>query len=102
MLTINIPDSDVQKSAEDELAQYILDNLKKSGKCQFIYYYSGTNRYPVNVGDWCEGSEEFCDMKIHVSSTDAIHNVLSAFKKHGYIVKSQWTIVGFYVITIIK
>lgn len=102
MLTIDIPESNVRQSAEDKLAKYILDKLKEKGECQFLFYYSGINRYPVNAGDWCEGSKETPGMKIHVSSIDAVNNVLTAFKKKGYIVKKQYTVVGFNVITIIN
>ncbi len=102
MLTIDIPESNAQKSAEDILAQYILCNLKEDGKCQLLSYYSGSNHYPVDAGDWCEGGEEHAGMKVHKANSDIVHDVLRAFKKKGYIVQKQYTIVGFNIITILN
>lgn len=102
MLTTDIPESNAKKSAEDILAQYILCNLKESCKCQFLPYYSGSNHYPVDAGDWCEGSEEHRGMKVHKASTDIVYDVLRAFKKKGYIVQKQYTVAGFNIITILN
>ncbi len=38
MLTIEIPKSNRRKSEEDELASFILSEIKKKGECVYFHY----------------------------------------------------------------
>ena len=41
MLTIEIPKSNRRKSEEDELASFILSEIKKKGECVYFHYGVG-------------------------------------------------------------
>ncbi len=76
MLTIEIPEVNATKSAEDRLAQFILDGLKSSkyGRMSFDYYHNG-----CAIG-------QCCDTSVGHTSLDVIDSVLRAFRKAGYLV----------------
>lgn len=76
MLTIKIPEVNAAKSAEDRLAQFILDGLESSkyGYMSFDYYHSG-----CAIG-------QCCDTSVGYTSLDVIDSVLCAFRKAGYLV----------------
>lgn len=83
MLTTKIPKVNARKSAEDELAQFILDKLKDNDEVHVSYYDLG-----VHQGSWWYG--EFNDTKIlHKADIPAIRNVLKAFRGKGYIVNDN-------------
>ena len=47
MLTIEIPKSNRRKSEEDELASFILSEIKKKGECVYFHYGVGWgNNWP--------------------------------------------------------
>lgn len=79
MLTIEIPEVNAQKSAEDELAGAILRALEKDGKCARVEYYHRGGR----TGSWsCGGTGGH-------SSVEIIYAVARAFKDRGYIVNDK-------------
>ena len=83
ILTIKIPKVNARKSAEDELAQFILDKLKDNDEVHISYYDLG-----VHTGSWWYG--EFNDTKIlHKANIPAIRNVLKTFSSKGYIVNDN-------------
>lgn len=80
MLTIDIPVVNARKSAEDELAHFILDRLKDRNEVCVKYYHSGCARGSWKDGEW-QGDET-----IHKADYSVIATVAEAFKNQGYIV----------------
>lgn len=79
MLTIEIPEVNTRKNAEDELARAILRALEKDGKCARVeYYHRGTG-----TGNWSCGG-----INGH-SSVEIIYSVARAFKDRGYVVNDK-------------
>ena len=83
MLTTEIPEVNTRKSAEDELAQFILDKLKTQNEVRIEYYHSGCAQ-----GNWKDG-EWHGDETLHQADSSAIYNVEKAFKNKGYIVNDH-------------
>lgn len=50
MLTIEIPKSNRRKSEEDELASFILSEIKKKGECVYFHYGVGWGITGLIVG----------------------------------------------------
>lgn len=80
MLTTNIPEVNARKSAEDELAQFILDKLKDSDTVCIEYYHGGCAQ-----GSWKDGAWHG-DEILHKSDCKAIWSVSREFIRKGYIV----------------
>lgn len=83
MLTIEIPQVNARKSAEDELAQFILDKLKIQNEVCIEYYHGG-----CAIGKWKDGTWHG-DETLHNADTSAIYNVEKAFESKGYIVNDS-------------
>lgn len=83
MLTTEIPEVNTRKSAEDELAQFILDKLKTQNEVRIEYYHSGCAQ-----GSWKDGTWHG-DETLHKADSSAIYNVEKAFKSKGYIVNDS-------------
>lgn len=80
MLTIDIPETNARQSAEDELAQFILDKLKTNNTVCIEYYHSGCAQ-----GSWKDG-EWHGDETLHNADCPAIWSVARVFKSKGYVV----------------
>lgn len=80
MLTIDIPEANARMSAEDELAQFVLDRLQNSNEACIEYYHAGRAQ-----GSWKDG-EWHGDETLHKSDCHAIWKVANVFRKKGYIV----------------
>lgn len=80
MLTTEIPEVNARKSAEDELAQFILDKLQDHDTVCIEYYHGGCAQ-----GSWKDG-EWHGDETLHKADCPAIWSVARAFKSKGYIV----------------
>lgn len=105
MLTIDIPEVNAQKSAEDELAQYILNEIEVKGVAYFKYYTSTPNNSTTTIGDWKESTGDwYGDYKcqLHKSSLDVIRTVIRAFRQKGYLVKDMFTFAHYNQVTISK
>lgn len=105
MLTIEIPEVNTRKSAEDELAQYILNKIETKGAAYFKYYTSDQNNSETTVGDWVESTGDWYGEyggQHHKSSLDAVLVVISAFRKKGYLIKNQFTFAHCNQVTILK
>lgn len=83
MLTTEIPEVNSRKSAEDELAQFILDKLKTQNEVCIEYYHAGCAK-----GNWKDGTWHG-DETLHKADSSAIYNVENAFKNKGYIVNDS-------------
>ena len=88
MLTIEIPKSNRRKSEEDELASFILSEIKKKGECVYFHYGVG----------W--GNNTGSDAKDRHQISELAHdNVIRAFIDKGYSVEYRSEIAaGRYVI----
>lgn len=76
MLTIDIPEVNARKSAEDEIAEAILAELERDGKYAYLdYYYCGGAQ-----GNW------YCRAKKGHASVEIIRSVAQEFNRRGYIV----------------
>lgn len=80
MLTTEIPEVNARKSAEDELAQFILNKLKGNDTACIEYYHGGCAQ-----GSWKDG-EWHGDDTLHKSDRPAIWSVSREFARKGYIV----------------
>lgn len=103
MITIEIPECQALKSAEDELVEYILNQLNANGVAYFKYYTADCKE--AKTGDWAESTGDwfsYCNEIRHKSSSDAIFNVINAFRKKGYLVKDMFTYAHFNEVTILK
>ena len=83
MLTIDIPKVNTRKSAEDELAQFILDKLKNQDEVLIEYYHAGCAK-----GSWKDGRWHG-DETLHKADSSVIYSVQNAFKSKGYIVNDS-------------
>lgn len=105
MITTNIPECTARKSAEDELVEYILQQLTENGVAYFKYYTADQNHSTTTVGDWKESTGDWSGDfrgKDHKSSLDAVKSVIYAFKQKGYLVKNMFTYAHFNQVTISK
>lgn len=88
MLTTTIPQSQARKSAEDQLAEFILSSLQQKAEVCFSYFHSG-----CAVGKWV--AEIYCvytkNAVFHAASLQAIQTVLSEFQRSGYLVNEHVT-----------
>lgn len=75
---IEIPKSNAIEEQENELAQWVLDNLKDRKEIQILQRTEG-----CCAGNWV-GS--LPNEKWHVSSFEAVNNVVRAFRQQGYAV----------------
>ena len=75
---IEIPKSNAIEEQENELAQWVLDNLKDRKEVQILQRTEG-----CCAGNWV-GS--LPNGKWHVSSFEAVNNVVRAFRRQGYAV----------------
>lgn len=80
MVTIDIPEVNTRMSAEDELAQFILDKLQDHDTVCIEYYHGGCAQ-----GSWKDG-EWHGDKTLHKSDCRAIWSVSREFTRKGYIV----------------
>lgn len=83
MLTIDIPRVNARKSAEDELAQFILDKLKTQNEVCIEYYHAGCAK-----GNWKDGTWHG-DETLHKADVSAIYDVINALKNKGYLVSDS-------------
>lgn len=96
MLTTNIPEVNARKSAEDELAQFILDKLKDNDEVRISYYDLG-----VYKGSWWHG-ESHSTKTLHKADIPAICKVLKAFRCKGYIINDVSVDIAICTFTISK
>lgn len=75
---IEIPKANAIEEQENELAQWVLDNLKDRKEVQILQRTEG-----CCAGNWV-GS--LPNEKWHVSSFEAVNNVVRAFLRQGYAV----------------
>lgn len=78
---IEIPKSNAIEEQENELAQWVLDNLKDRKEVQILQRTEG-----CCAGNWV-GS--LPNEKWHVSSFEAVDNVVRAFRRQGYAVTER-------------
>lgn len=78
---IEIPKSNAKEEQENELAQWVLDNLKDRKEVQILQRTEG-----CCAGNWV-GS--LPNEKWHVSSFEAVNNVVRAFRRQGYAVTER-------------
>ena len=81
MLTIEIPKSNRRKSEEDELASFILSEIKKKGECVYFHYGVGWgNNWPHC---WAKntGSDAKDRHQINPEKPDVPLNKNDAFQK---------------------
>lgn len=88
MLTINIPQSTSQKSAEDQLAEYILTSLRDRKEAHFSYFHSGcaTGKWVAETHTVYSNHCGFIDASLQI-----ISSVLSTFENAGYLVNKNVT-----------
>ena len=79
MLTTEIPEVNARKSAEDELAQFILDKMKTQNEVCIEYYHAGCAK-----GSWKDGTWHG-DETLHKADSSAIYNFQTALNKNGFI-----------------
>lgn len=78
MLTIKIPESTSQKSAEDKVGEYILNDIDRH-ECAILWFYGKGSA----KGTFWNGEKwEFVGM-------NAIMTVVNVFKKAGYIIQRR-------------
>lgn len=80
---IEIPKSNAREQQENELAQWVLDNLKDRKDVQILQRTEG-----CCAGNWCENSPHG---SWHSSSFEAVDNVVRAFRKQGYAVIERYS-----------
>ena len=78
---IEIPKSNAIEEQENELAQWVLDNLKDRKEVQILQRTEG-----CCAGNWV-GS--LPNEKWHISSFEAVNNVVRAFRRQGYAVTER-------------
>ena len=76
---IEIPKSNAIEEQENELAQWVLDNLKDRKEVQILQRTDG-----CCAGNWTGNMPN--EDKWHVSSFEAVNNVVRAFRRQGYAV----------------
>ena len=79
---IEIPKSNAREKQEDELAQWVLDNLKERKEVQILQRTEG-----CCAGNWTGNMPN--EDKWHVSSFEAVDNVVQAFRRQGYAVREH-------------
>lgn len=76
---IEISKSNALEQQENELAQWVLDNLKDRKEVQILQRTEG-----CCAGNWTGNMSN--EDKWHVSSFEAVDNVVQAFRRQGYAV----------------
>lgn len=76
---IEIPKSNAREEQENELAQWVLDNLKERKEVQILQRTEG-----CCAGNWTGFMPN--ENKWHASSFEAVDNVVRAFRRQGYAV----------------
>ena len=76
---IEIPKSNAREEQENELAQWVLDNLKERKEVQILQRTEG-----CCAGNWTGSMPN--ENKWHASSFEAVDNVVRAFRRQGYVV----------------
>lgn len=79
-ITIEIPQSNAAKSAEDTLVEFVLNELEKKDSIQIIQRTEG-----CCAGNWAPSLGS--DRGWFKCSFDAVDNVIRAFKQKGYIIR---------------
>ena len=79
---IEIPKSNAREKQENELAQWVLDNLKDRDEVQILQRTEG-----CCAGNWTGNMPN--ENKWHVSSFEAVNNVVRAFRQQGYSVTER-------------
>lgn len=79
---IEIPKSNAREEQEEELAQWVLDNLKERKEVQILQRTEG-----CCAGNWTGNMPK--EDKWHASSFEAVNNVVSAFRRQGYAVTER-------------
>lgn len=78
---ITIPQSDAREQAENELAQWVVDNTKDRESVQILQRTEG-----CCAGNWC-GNFPHGDW--HKASFEAVDAVISEFQKQGWLVTER-------------
>lgn len=79
MLTVKIPKVEASKSAEDAIAEAVLQQLEEHNAAFLTYYHSGRGQ-----GNWYINAD-----KKGFASLDVIYTIKKAFRDHGYIVNDK-------------
>lgn len=79
---IEIPKSNAKEEQENELAQWVLDNLKDREEVQILQRTEG-----CCAGNWIGNLPN--ESKWHVSSFEVVNNVVRAFRQQGYAVTER-------------
>lgn len=79
---IEIPKSNAKEEQENELAQWVLDNLKDREEVQILQRTEG-----CCAGNWIGNLPN--ESKWHVSSFEVVNNVVRAFRRQGYAVTER-------------
>lgn len=75
---IPIPQSSAREQAENELAQWVLDNTKDRESVQILQRTAS-----CCAGNWC-GNTPHTDHNWHKSSFEAVDSVIREFRKQGW------------------
>ncbi len=77
MITIEIPECKALKSAEDELVEYILNQLNANGVAYFKYYTADCKE--AKTGDWAESTGDWflIVMKYATNQAVTLYSMLS-------------------------
>ena len=81
---ITIPQSNAQEQAENELAQWILDNIKGRESVQILQRTGG-----CCAGNWTGWSPS--NDVWHKASFEAVDAVVRSFRKQGWQVKENYS-----------
>lgn len=78
---IPIPQSNAREQAENELAQWILDNTKDRKRVQILQRTEG-----CCAGNWC-GNSPYGDW--HTATFESVDTVIREFRKQGWLVTER-------------
>lgn len=78
---MEIPKSNASQRAEDELIQWVLNNLKERNNVQILLRTDG-----CEAGKWCGNSPHD---GWHKSTFECVENVCQEFRKKGYLVQER-------------
>lgn len=81
---IEIPKSNAIEEQENELAHWVLDNLKDREEVQILQRTEG-----CCAGNWLGNLPN--ESKWHVSSFEVVNNVVRAFRRQGYAVTERYS-----------
>ena len=79
---IEIPKSNALEQQENELASWVIEKLKIRDEVQILQRTEG-----CCAGNWTENMPN--EDKWHVSSFEAVDNVVQAFRRQGYAVTER-------------